>query len=191
MNKIKILSLLLVLAMAIPAKSQYVQNKPKLEPMFKIEAGYMPFISNLGNKGDFGYLINDMRHIANANFIGGVNIRQDFFVGLGGGYGYVTKPDDFGNGWSSILGFVDLDYRPLDLEWAPMVGAKAGVSYMMSNGPYENTLKPYVEVNTGINWFFNYVYRNMERNYLSLYFEIGFAYTQQTTFIPVRVGLRF
>ena len=191
MNKLRLISLLFILVLASSANAQYVQNKPKLEPMFKIEAGYLPYVSNLGHKGDFGYYINDMRHMANANVIGGVNIDQDFFVGVGMGYGFVTKPDDFANGWHSILGFVDFDYRPLDVEWSPMVGAKVGVDYMMTDSPYDNTLKPYAEVNTGINWFFNYVYRNMERNYASIYFQVGFAYTQQTTFIPVRIGLRF
>ena len=86
--------------------------------------------------------------------------------------------------------FVDFDFRPLDVEFSPMVGAKVGASYMMSDSPYENTLAPYVEINTGLNWFFRYVYRNMERNYLSLYLELAFAYTQQTCFLPVRLGIR-
>lgn len=191
MKKTGLIAITVMLLLAANAKAQFTQDKAKVEAMFKIEAGYMPFVSNLGDKGDNGYYIDDMRHIANANVIGGVNICQDFFVGVGAGYGYVAKPDDFGEGWHSFLGFVDFDYRPLDVEWAPMAGAKVGVSYLMADSPYENTLKPYAEINAGVNWFFNYVYRNMERNYASVYLTVGFAYTQQTTFIPVRVGLRF
>ena len=107
------------------------------------------------------------------------------------GYGYVAKPDDLASGWHSAMAFIDLDYRPLDVEWAPMVGAKLGGHYMMADSPYGNTFAPYVELSTGLNWFFRYEYRNMERNYLSVYVELAFAYTQQTTFIPIRLGFRF
>jgi hypothetical protein len=72
-----------------------------------------------------------------------------------------------------------------------MVGAKAGASYLMADSPFGNTLTPYIEISTGLNWFFRYEYRNMERNYLSVYLELAFAYTQQTCFLPIRVGFRF
>ncbi len=191
MNKLKPLLLFAVLLLAGNANAQFTQDGSDFEYMFKGELGYMPFVSNLGSEGDYGYYISDMRHMANVNIINGVNIRQDFFVGLGLGYGYVAKPDDLASGWHSAMAFIDLDYRPLDVEWAPMVGAKLGGHYMMADSPYGNTFAPYVELSTGLNWFFRYEYRNMERNYLSVYIELAFAYTQQTTFIPIRLGFRF
>lgn len=191
MKKISLFFLLMALAVLPTVKAQYMQNRPPVEYMFKFSAGYMPFVSNLGNPGENGYYINDLRHIVNANVINGINIRQDFFLGLGLGYGYVAPTDNFTTaGWHSAMVFADFDYRPIDQEWAPMVEAKVGAHYMMSDTPYENTLTPYIELSTGINWFFCYKVRNMERNYMSMFFELGFAYTQQTTFIPLRIGVR-
>lgn len=191
MKKINLFLAVFLMLSSMAAQAQFRQDRNDVEYMFKFEAGYMPFVANLGHEGDYGYYINDLRHVANANIINGVNIKQDFFVGIGLGYGYVAAPDDFGNGWHSGLAFVDFDYRTLDVEFSPMVGAKVGASCMMADTPYENTLTPYVEINTGLNWFFRYEYRNMERNYLSMYVEVAFAYTQQSTFIPVRIGIRF
>ena len=191
MNKGKFLLALLATIIVMPAMAQFTQDKPKAEYMFKADVGYMPYISNLGHAGDYGYYISDLRHITNVNVINGVNLRQDFFVGLGFGYGYVSTPSNMSDGWHSAMAFLDLDYRPIDVEWAPMVGARLGAHYMMSNTPYENTLTPYVEISAGVNWFFNYVYRNMERNYMSVYLELAAAYTQQTVFLPIRLGVRF
>ncbi len=191
MNRLKFFLPLLALLFVSPANAQFSQAGSDYEYMFKGEVGYMPFVSNLGHEGENGYYINDLRHIVNVNVINGVNIKQNFFVGLGLGYGYVTKPDDFSTGWHSALAFVDFDYRPLDVEWSPMVGARAGAHYMMADSPYGNTLTPYFEISTGLNWFFRHEYRNMERNYLSIFLELAFAYTQQTTFIPIRLGFRF
>lgn len=191
MKRLKSIILIAAFLMAGPLKAQFTQTGSIFEYMFKGEIGYMPFVSNLGNEGEYGYYINDLRHMVNANVINGVNIKQDFFVGVGLGYGYVAVPSDFSNGWHSAMAFIDFDYRPLDVEWSPMVGARVGAHYMMADTPYGNTLQPYAEISTGLNWFFRYEYRNMERNYLSVFVELAFAYTQQSTFIPIRVGFRF
>ncbi len=191
MDKIKKTLLTLLLLLPLGVMAQFSQDKSDYAYMFKGELGYMPFVSNMGEEGSHGYYISDLRHIAGLNLINGVNIRQDFFAGIGLGYGYVARPQDLATGWHSALAFVDLDYRPLDVEFAPMVSAKLGASYMMADIPYGNTLTPYVELSAGLNWFYRYQYRNMERNYLSLYFELGFAYTQQCAFLPLRIGVRF
>ena len=191
MNTIKKILLALVLLTPLGAMAQFSQDKPEFEYMFKGELGYMPFVSNVGVQGDAGYYINDLRHIGSVNVINGINIKQDFFAGIGLGYGYVTRPQYLADGWHCGMAFVDLDYRPLDVEFAPMVGAKLGASYMMANTQYGNTIAPYVELSAGLNWFYRYKYRNMERNYLSVYFGLSFAYTQQSCFLPIRVGVRF
>ena len=182
-------------AVALPAKAQFRQDHASVDPMFKAEMGYLPFVMNLGNEGDYGYLIGDLQHAVGLNIMGGINIRQDFFLGLGVGYNLVAKPSDLTSfnidaAWHCPMAFLDLDYRPINEEWAPMAGAKFGASYLMADSPYGNTLKPYIELYTGVNWFFNYVVRNMERNYMSLYLELAFAYTQQTCFVPIRLGIR-
>ena len=187
---------LVATAVSLNAAAQFRQDRSDVEYMFKAEIGYMPYVMNLGDAGAYGYYISDLQHAAGLSVINGVNIKQDFFVGLGLGYNMVIAPSDianldFGKGWHCPMAFIDFDYRPLDVEWSPMVGAKAGASYLMADSPHGNTLKPYLEVSTGLNWFFRYEYRNMERNYLSLYLEVAFAYTQQTTFVPVRFGVRF
>lgn len=196
MNKIKILFAFFALAVSLPAMAQFRQDRHDAEYMFKVEIGYSPFVSNLGKESEMGYIINDMRHAAGINIINGVNIKQDFFIGLGLGYNFVAKPADIGhinidNGWHCPMAFIDFDFRPLDEEWAPMFGAKVGASYLMTDGPYGNSLKPYIEVSTGVNWFFSHAIRNLEHNYKSLFIELAFAYTQQTCFVPIRLGLRF
>lgn len=186
----KNITLFFLMLAAISAKAQFSQDGSKVDYMFKAELGYMPYVANLGPESENGYYIGDMRHLSNANIINGINIDQDFFLGLGLGYGYVAKPNDMASGWHSALAFVDFDFRPLDVEWAPMVGARVGAHYMMADSPFGNTITPYAEVTTGMNWFFRYEYRNMERNFLSLYLELSLAYTQQTIFIPIRLGIR-
>lgn len=190
MKRISALFVLMATLLSFTARAQYRQDHASVEYMFKADLGYMPFIANLGDKGANGYYIDDLRHIANANIINGINIRQDFFLGLGLGYGYVARPSNIGDGWHSAMAYANFDYRPIDAEWAPMVGLKLGAHYMMADSPYGNTLTPYIEVSCGINWFFRYFVRNMERNYKSLYFEMAFTYTQQTLFIPLRIGIR-
>lgn len=191
MNKIRHLLFAVIALASFTAQAQFSQDKPKYEYMLKVEAGYMPYVSNFGTEDTNGYYIDDLRHQVNINVINGINISQDFFFGLGLGYSYVVTPKDFTDGWHSAMAFLDFDYRPLDVEWAPMVYSKLGAHYMMSDSPHGSTLTPYAEIGVGLNWFYNYVYRNMERNYRSIYIEAGFSYSQQTTFLPVRLGWRF
>lgn len=196
MKKVSVIFLFCAIVLSQSLKAQFRQDYAKVDYMFKAEMGYLPFVANLGDKGEYGYYINDMQHAVNLNVINGISIRQDFFLGLGVGYAFVAKPKDIGNfnisnGWHCPMAFLDFDFRPLFEEWAPMVELKAGASYLMADSPYDNTLKPYVELAAGVNWFFNHEVRNMERNYKSLYLTLAFAYTQQTCYVPIRIGFRF
>lgn len=191
MNKINTFFALLLILLGFGAKAQFTQDHPKVEYMLKAEVGYLPYCTNYGHAGDYGYYIENMQHMVNVNVVNGVNISQDFFLGLGLGASYVAKPSDFANGWNAAMAFVDFDYRPLNDEWSPMAYTKLGAHYMMADSPYGNTLTPYAELGVGVNWFYRHVYRNMERNYHSLYLSVGFAYCQQTTFFPIRIGWRF
>lgn len=173
------------------AKAQYMQNRPPVEPMFKVSMGGAPFIANL-QKGDKGYILDHTQSFANANVMGGICISQDFFLGVGLGYNFFANPSDLANGLHGATAYVDFDYRPLQLELSPMLYAKAGASYLINpNGAYGNTLTPMVDLGVGCNWYYSHAVVNMERNYRSLYLTVGFAYMQQTAFLPVRIGLRF
>lgn len=191
MSKIRILAIALLLTFASTAMAQFRQDRHNVEYMFKWEAGYAPFVSNLGQPGPYGYYIEDLRHTAGLNLINGVCIKQEFFLGLGLGYDYMFRPADLAGGWHSALGFLDFDYRPFDRAWCPMGYARAGAHYMMGDTPYGNTLTPYFEIGMGVNWHYNYVLSNYERNYRSLILEVGVAYTQQTVYVPLRIGMRF
>lgn len=179
------------------ANAQFRQDRSEVEYMFKAELTYKPFVMNLGDAGKYGYYLDNMQHAVGLAVINGVNIKQDFFLGIGLEYNFVATPSvmgdfDFGSGWHCPMGYLDFDFRPLDEEWSPMFGAKAGASYLLADGSaYGNTLTPYLEISTGVNWFFRHEVRNLEHNYQSLYLELAFAYTQQTCFIPIRMGFRF
>lgn len=196
MKYLKFFFLLSFVLVAATTQAQFRQDRHDVEYMFKGEVGYMPFISNLGVESKLGYINNDLRHGVGLNIINGVCIKQDFFLGLGLGYNLIAKPTDIssfniGEGWHCPMAFLDFDYRPLDEEWAPMFGARFGATYLMADNAYGNTLKPYVEISTGVNWFFRHEVRNMERNYMSIFLELAVAYTQQTVFLPIRFGFRF
>lgn len=190
MKKITFL-LVTLLMLTLTGRAQYKQDFHKVEYMLKVDAGYLPFMTNYGEAGDNGYYNEDMRHAAGVNVVNGACISQDFFLGVGLGYQYMARPDNMKEGWHGALAFVDIDYRPLEEEWAPMMMGRVGANYTMSDGAYGNTLTPYAELAIGVNWYYNYVYSNMERNYKSLYVTLGVAIMQQTTFLPVRIGWRF
>ncbi|MBQ2508448.1 MAG: hypothetical protein II532_01605 [Bacteroidales bacterium] len=191
MNKISSILLTAALLFSLAAQAQFKQDFHKVEYMLKVEGGYMPFMTNAGHAGNFGYYNDDLRHVSTFSIINGVCVSQDFFVGLGLAYNYMARPDNFADGWHGGMAYVDFDYRPLEEEWAPMFYARAGGSYLMGEQGYGNTLTGYAELGLGLNWYFNYVYSNMERNYKSIYLTIGFAYMQQATYLPIRLGVRF
>ncbi len=187
----------LLLLASFAAKAQYNQNRPDVEPMLKVDLSYAPFITNPNDKNGDGHYLNNLQHFGGFNVMGGVCLSQDFFGGLGAGFNYFFVPGELGASLDhESMGaqlYANFDYRPLDAEFSPMVYAKAGASYMIASNSsaFGNTLTPMMEVGLGVNWYYRHEVRNMERNYKSMYFTAGFAYMQQTFFLPVRLGLRF
>ena len=176
---------------ALGAKAQYRQNRPAVEPMFKVGMGYAPFIANV-QKGDDGFILDHTQSFATADLAGGVCISQDFFLGLGAGYHYFANPNSLSDGLHGAVAYVDFDYRPLHIEFSPMFYGKAGASYLINpDGLRGNTLTPMVDVGVGCNWYYRHSVVNMERNYRSLFLTVGFAYMQETSFLPICIGLRF
>ncbi len=207
MNKVKALIATLLIGMAMPAAAQYSQLGKKNEFMMKVEAGYLPYIGNIGEAGDYGHYLNKHHHGADVNVMVGMNISQDWFLGGGAGVGYyfssheqaesmlgaqVFVDFDFRPIWKAIMG---LDYQPTSIKWAPEVGARVGGSMLLGpSDTYGTTLTPLVEVYGGLNWYYWYHLngmRNMSRNWHSFYVTLGVAYMQQTVFLPIRIGWRW
>lgn len=186
------------------AVAQYQQDKPKVEYMFKVEAGYLHNVGNYGQQSvvsdgntdplvPSGYNLRDHEVAGGLNVINGINISQDFFLGLGLGYDYCVPLYQGNKGLvpsHMAQVFVDMDYRPINATWAPMVGARIGGSYLINNNNYGSTISPYVEAYAGLNWFYDHAYQQMDRNYHSFFVEAGVVLAQQTVFVPIRVGWR-
>lgn len=208
MNKLKVLVVTVLVSVSLSAAAQYSQLGKKNEFMLKVDAGYAPFMGNVGEAGDYGFYLGEFHSAANANVMAGLNISQDWFVGLGAGFNYFHNFNhkevdalvgvnffadmDFRPIWKAIMG---LDYQPTSIKWAPMVGVRAGGSLLMGKEEtYGNTFTPMAEIYGGLNWYYWYAFngmRNMTRNWHSFYVTIGLAYMQQTVFLPIRLGWRW
>lgn len=205
MKNIKSVLLIVMLLTATSVSAQFTQDRPNVEYMLKIEAGYLHNVGNYGkassnsngstNVGDANsYYLRDHEEAFGLNIINGVNISQDFFLGGGLGYSYCMPLYQGNEGLASshlAQVFVDMDYRPIEADWAPMVGARLGGSFLMNANNYGTTMSPYVEVYTGVNWFYDHALQQMDRNYHSWFLEAGIVLQQQTIFIPVRFGWRW
>ena len=202
MKNVKTVLLIVMLTAAASASAQYSQDKPKSEFMLKAELGYLYHVGNYGTPereaafpGDVpsGYRLDHNEEAAGFNIMAGANLSQDFFLGAGVGYGYCYPIYKGNMGYTSshlINAFIDMDFRPVGDIWAPMVGARVGGSFLLNSGNYGPTISHYLEVYTGLNWFYDHALQQMDRNYHSLFVEVGVACTQQTVFIPIRVGWR-
>lgn len=205
MKKIKSVLLIVMLFAATTVSAQFTQDRPNVEYMFKVEAGYLHNVGNYGqasnNSGgntspdaSNSYNLRDHEEAFGLNIIKGINISQDFFLGGGLGYSYCMPLYQGNEGLeASHMGqvFVDMDFRPVEADWAPMVGARLGGSFLMNNNNYGTTMSPYVEVYAGLNWFYDHALQQMDRNYHAWFVEAGIVLQQQTIFIPVRVGWRW
>ena len=202
MKKINAVILIVMMMDAGAASAQYTQDRPKVEYMFKVEAGYLHYIGNYGKpavsatnpdiKGT-GFNLNSYEEAMGFNVINGINISQDFFLGGGLGYAFCApmNPARFDMSSHMAVAFIDMDFRPVGDIWAPMVGARVGGSFLMNPNNYGNTISPYLEVYGGLNWFYDHALMQMDRNYHSLFAEVGIVMVQQSIFIPIRVGWRW
>ena len=204
-NRVSILIATALIALTLQATAQYTQLGPKNEFMFKVEGGYSVFMGNAGTQGETGHF--NLPHYENAvgvNIMVGANISQDWFIGGGVGVNYYHnfKQDlsnpmigvnffadfDFRPIWKAVMG---IDYQPSSINWAPMLGGRAGGSLLMAD---RMMFTPMGEIYGGINWYYAQQLargmRNKTRLWHSFYATLGVAYMQQTVFLPVRVGWR-
>lgn len=204
-NNVIILLAVAMTAMSCRVAAQYSQLGPKNEFMIKVEAGYAPFMGNAGKPGDNGYNLSHYESAVGLNAMVGANISQDWFLGFGVGGNYYHN---FSQGLSNPLFganvFVDLDFRPIwkavmgvdyqpsSINWAPLMGVRAGGSLLFA----ENMMfTPLAEAYGGVNWYYAQQnargMRNKTRLWHSLYATLGVAYMQQTVFLPIRIGWRW
>ena len=202
MKNIKASLLIVMLMTAGTVAAQYTQDRPSVEYMFKIEAGYLHNVGNYGqpkneatttNIEGTGFNLNAWEEGMGLNVINGINISQDFFLGAGVGYTFCApmRPARFDKSSHMAQAFIDMDFRPVGDTWAPMVGARVGGSFLMNPNNYGNTISPYLEVYAGLNWFYDHALQQMDKNYHSLFAEVGVVLVQQTIFIPIRIGWRW
>ena len=202
MKKIKALLLIVMMMAAGAVSAQFTQDRPNVEFMFKVEAGYLHNVGNYGKPKveatstdiqGTGYNLNAYEEGMGLNVMAGINISQDFFLGGGLGYSFCApmRPVRFEKSSHMAAAFIDMDFRPVGDTWAPMVGARVGGSFLMNPNNYGNTISPYLEVYGGINWFYDHALQQMDRNYHSFYAEVGIVMVQQTIFIPIRIGWRW
>lgn len=201
MKSKKLILVTILLLSATAASAQYTQDNPKVEGMFKIEAGFLHNVGNYGsptndpsstNTEKTGYNLNAWEEAMGFNVMGGVNISQDFFLGGGIGYNFCAplRPVHLDKSSHMANIFLDMDFRPVGDTWAPMVGTRLGGSVLLNPNNYGMTISPYIELYGGLNWFYDHALQQMNRNYHSLYVEAGVLFVQQTVFIPIRVGWR-
>ena len=200
MNKIKLFTLMLMMGATFSSFAQFSQDRPKNEYMLKVEAGYLHNVGNTGTPEKpatnpttpNGYYLNAHEEGVGINVINGINISQDFFLGFGVGYAMAVpvRPFDMGKSSNIFQGFVDFDFRPIQDNWAPMLGGRLGYSMMMNPNNYGTTMSPVAEFYGGINWFYDHSLQQMDKNYHSLYLQAGIQLIQQTLFIPIRIGWR-
>ena len=120
MNKIKYLVIATLLGISATASAQFSQLEPKNEFMLKIEAGYLPFMGNYGEAGDYGFYLSKFHNAANLNIVAGANISQDWFVGIGvGGNYFLNMQQGLADQYMGANLFVDFDFRPI---WQSVMG---------------------------------------------------------------------
>jgi hypothetical protein len=173
--------------------------------MLKVEVGAAPFMGNAGTPGDNGYNLSHYENAVGLNVMAGMNISQDWFLGggVGGNYYFSLKQQtadpmfganvfvdlDFRPIWKAVMG---VDYQPTSINWAPLMGVRAGGSMLFAD---QMLFTPLLEAYGGINWYYGQHYargmRNKTRIWHSLYATLGVAYMQQTVFMPLRVGWRW
>ena len=204
-NRLSILIAAVLTALSLQVAAQYSQLGPKNEFMFKVEGGYSIFMGNTGTPGETGYNLAHYEHAAGVNFMAGANISQDWFLGGGVGLNYyhsfghalaepmmgvnVFVDFDFRPIWKAVMG---IDYQPSSINWAPLLGGRAGGSILMAD---QMLFTPMGEIYGGINWYYAQQMargmRNKTRLWHSFYATLGVAYMQQTVFLPIRIGWRW
>lgn len=204
MKGVKRLIAIALLILPLTAAAQFSQLDGTNGFMLKLEAGYMPYLTNVGTADEFDFTIDSYHNATDLNILLGANISQDWFVGGGVGFMYllpvgmktaesfmganVFADVDFRPIWKGVMG---LDYQPMTIIWAPEIGARLGGSILFNHPHYDTPFSPMFEVYAGINWYYAHGLRNMALNWHSFYATVGLAYMHQAFMAPIRIGWRW
>jgi len=121
-----------------------------------------------------GYNLDEENGI-DFNIINGFEFKNKLFTGIG--IGYINF-----KGVSGFSIFSDFEYLPLKSRLTPLINLKIGYSHIWNQ--YENgTGTGLGEFGIGLN------YRLTEK--LNIYTKSGFTITQQSSLIPISLGIRF
>ena len=150
----------------------------QIEYSRKIETGYLGFQYTMvqveAGPNWKGYNLNKEQNGIDVNLINGIQFKNKLFAGIG--LGYVNF-----DGINGISVFSDFEYLPLKTKLTPLINLKIGYNHIWNQ--YKNgTGTALIELGGGLN------YRFSEK--FGVYLQSGFMITQQTFFIPIKLGLR-
>jgi hypothetical protein len=177
-RKIQLFSFTLFLFLTIVSFTAYCQA----EYSAKVETGFLKYRYqlvqyDLDPGSDWkGYYLDNEQDGIDLNLVNGVSFFENrFFTGVGIGY------QNF-EGINGITVFGDIEYLPLKSKLTPLLNIKAGYDHIWNQ--YEGgTGTAFGEFAAGVS------YKLTEK--LNIYLKSGILFTQQSSLIPIRIGLGF
>jgi hypothetical protein len=123
-----------------------------------------------------GYYLDNEQDGIDLNLVNGVSFFENrLFTGVGIGY------QNF-EGIHGITVFGDIEYLPLKSKFSPLLSLKVGYDHIWNQ--YEGgTGTAMGEFGAGINYKLT--------NILNIYLKSGILFTQQSSLIPIRIGVGF
>jgi hypothetical protein len=148
----------------------------------KLEAGFLKYRYQLvqydvdPGSGWKGYYLNKEQDGIDLNLVNGITLfEKRFFTGIGIGY------QNF-EGINGFTVFSDIEYLPLKSRFTPILNIKIGYNHIWNQ--YEGgTGTASGEFGAGVN------YKLTEK--LSIYLKTGMLFAQQSSLIPIRIGIRY
>lgn len=146
----------------------------------KIESGFLKFMNNTvqidPGPGWEGYNLNEEQNGIDINMINGITIfKEKVFLGIG--LGYLNF-----EGIDGISVFSDIEYLPLKSRFTTLLNLKIGYDHIWNqyDGGKGTAL---TEFGVGVN------FKLTEE--LNIYLKSGLLLTQQSSLVPIRIGIRF
>lgn len=172
MNKLKLIAIGLITILT------FNQGYSQINYSIKAETGFLIYQNNTRavdpGPNWKGYNLYEQNGI-DFNIVNGINLKNKLFAGIGLGYLNFEGIDGFS-------AFADFEYLPLKTKLTPLINLKFGYSHIWNQ--YKNgTGTGLCEFTVGMN------YRLTGK--IGIYAKSGFAMTQQSLLIPIRLGVRF
>ncbi len=148
--------------------------------MSKLETGYYNFLNHTlvvdPGPGWKGYYLKEDTNAFNISSVNGISFfdRRTF---VGAGIGYLNF-----NGVHGVTLFAEIEHIFQKTKFSPFVYTQIGHSHIWNQ--YENgTGTTLVNFGLGLNY-------KLSDNF-GIYFKTGLLYTQQSSFLPMVIGIRF